>query len=853
MTFTQTWNFSKPWRPYQARVLSELDEAFENQRAHIVAAPGSGKTVLGLEITRRLAKPALVLTPTITVREQWVERLKADFLSANSESGKPTADPEWISSDLATPGSLTVATYQSLSAAHKKPGGRERIRKALAKVGFGTLVVDEAHHLRGHWWTCLGRLREDFPELKIVALTATPPYDVPQVEWNRYSQLCGPVDAEISAPELVRENNLCPHQDYIYFSEPTGEELREVEKYDTHRDRVLTELRSMIECAECLSKHPLFTCGLPSRKQRLAELDWFLAVVLYIREVGGKAPVALEDALELKGVDLPDLDLHWLQIFLQGLLITRGEDMGWYPPMVPFLAKIRRLLQDIGAIEKGQVLLMNSKINRRLLAGSPSKIAAVADILEAEIESLHVGMRAVVLADYIRDEVLGTDGLDDRPFEKLGVAPIFEAIRRRRIPMMLPAILTGRLVIVPKSALGALKSALPDLSTFTSKPLPVDSEFAIINVDDGSRHKIVRAVTQVFESGEVNALIGTAALLGEGWDAPATNTLVLASSVGSFMSSNQMRGRAIRCYDGDTDKAANIWHLACVAGTGKGVGAEDFIALERRFSSYAGISLKDEPPSISEGIQRMGLPETRDATEAIAQNAQTLRIAINRIDLRKRWKDALPSSPRDRFRPIREVIIRHPSLAVRIGTRASWLGKTPVIGGIFERIAHRRAIRNRMSEVRGYAKALLGALEEIRPFTTTITERDLILSIHRSDIIVRLDVECSVDQRRFAKAITELFEVLRQPTPRYLLRSKGRWFAVPAEIDGHKSTATAFLVLWKKHVRRRKVELVYAHGDRGHAATVEARRDALVGRFDWTSAAQTRWHSAGAALTGESN
>ena len=56
------------------------------------------------------------------------------------------------------------------------------------------------------------------------------------------------------------------------------------------------------------------------------------------------------------------------------------------------------------------------------------------------------------------------------------------------------------------------------------------------------------------------------ALLGEGWDAPCINTLVLASSVGSFMLSNQMRGRAIRVDSAQPQKTANIWHLVCGAG-----------------------------------------------------------------------------------------------------------------------------------------------------------------------------------------------------------------------------------------------------------------------------------------------
>ena len=39
-----------------------------------MAPPGSGKTLVGLEIVHRLALPALVLCPTQTIQSQWRER-----------------------------------------------------------------------------------------------------------------------------------------------------------------------------------------------------------------------------------------------------------------------------------------------------------------------------------------------------------------------------------------------------------------------------------------------------------------------------------------------------------------------------------------------------------------------------------------------------------------------------------------------------------------------------------------------------------------------------------------------------------------------------------------------------------
>lgn len=57
--------FQATWRTYQARVLQELDIPFKDKRLRIVAAPVSGKTILELETMRRIAKPTLILAPSL--------------------------------------------------------------------------------------------------------------------------------------------------------------------------------------------------------------------------------------------------------------------------------------------------------------------------------------------------------------------------------------------------------------------------------------------------------------------------------------------------------------------------------------------------------------------------------------------------------------------------------------------------------------------------------------------------------------------------------------------------------------------------------------------------------------------
>ena len=87
------FRFQKTWRTYQQRVLSELEEHLGDDHLHVVAAPGSGKAVLGLAVVRRLNRPALILSPTLTIRDQWVQRLVEMFRPRGPEG--PTESPTY--------------------------------------------------------------------------------------------------------------------------------------------------------------------------------------------------------------------------------------------------------------------------------------------------------------------------------------------------------------------------------------------------------------------------------------------------------------------------------------------------------------------------------------------------------------------------------------------------------------------------------------------------------------------------------------------------------------------------------------------------------------------------------------
>ena len=76
-------NFKWRFRDYQQAVLDNADKHLKDGKIHIVAAPGSGKTILGLELIKRLNSPTLILSPSVTIRQQWGERFIEAFLPEN--------------------------------------------------------------------------------------------------------------------------------------------------------------------------------------------------------------------------------------------------------------------------------------------------------------------------------------------------------------------------------------------------------------------------------------------------------------------------------------------------------------------------------------------------------------------------------------------------------------------------------------------------------------------------------------------------------------------------------------------------------------------------------------------------
>ena len=168
-------SFHGEWRPYQERVLRELEFHLEDHFLHVVAAPGAGKTVLGLEVIQRLGHHAVILTPRTAIREQWIDTFSTFFLSDTALAA------ELVSSDIEDQKPLTVLTYQSLVGSRSATtDNKSSVSEAISKLARGmrepnvkTLVLDESHHLTEAWGAEVQTILELVPDLWVVSLTAT--------------------------------------------------------------------------------------------------------------------------------------------------------------------------------------------------------------------------------------------------------------------------------------------------------------------------------------------------------------------------------------------------------------------------------------------------------------------------------------------------------------------------------------------------------------------------------------------------------------------------------------------------------------------------------------------------------
>ena len=888
MNYSNILKFKYTWRKYQARVLENTREYISDGKVHIVAAPGSGKTTLGIELIARMGEVALVLAPFITIREQWVQRIVEGFLCDGINPD------DYISQDLKNPRAITVCTYQALhSAINRYKGkldesGKEDDKdsddavtasaKEIEEVDYsdfdivktmrdnrvGLMCLDECHHLRSEWWKALEELKKQIGNLKVIALTATPPYDSTPAMWDRYMNMCGEIDEEIAIPELVKEGSLCPHQDFVYFNYPTAEEEAEVHKFKERSIALFNRLMTDEEFASVIQSHRGL-CGMISDDELLDKPNYLASILIFLQEKGIGFPSRLQRLLGARR--LPEMSLEWMEELLQGLLY---DDTEGYSCDENYIKTLISELKTDGLIEKKKVTLVTNPSVEKMLTTSKGKSESIKAIVAHEYAATGKDLRLLILTDYIRKEYEKAVGTDAE-VNSLGVLPFFEQLRRSvgQTTDIRLGVLCGTIVIIPSEAKDALLSAVGENGkiTFSSIGKLADTDYVKVNAV-GDAHFLTAAVTEVFTQGHMQVLIGTKSLLGEGWDAPCINSLILASFVGSFMLSNQMRGRAIRVFKPNPDKTSNIWHLVClpderdVRDKSYNNISEDYALLKRRMEHFLGLHY--EVDVIESGIGRLSIiTPPFDAAHVAEMNQQMLELSGQRASLKDRWNRSLSLYKKMDIVEETEVATETIPTAVFkanatglmvafIVLGALWLFKDLFFSLGLKSLFDLATVANIFYGLSRLPKVLqlMDAPKRLRAFGNGIRKALLVQGLlegagSKVEVDSRDDgTQCVYlsggtgrDKSLFTKCVKELFGVI--DNQRYILVKKGAirgensFYAVPECFGKKREDAEKFFTCIKPYIGN--YDLVYTRNEAGRQLLLEGRMKALANKNAKTS------------------
>lgn len=869
--------FKFSWRSYQEKFLSRFEDHLADKHLHVVAPPGSGKTILGLEMLIRVNAPTLVLSPTLTIRNQWQHRLETFFRCDNGFDEYTT--------DIKNPAVITFSTYQSLHALDKSLAeNQECLVDYVTKHGIETLVLDEAHHLKNVWWKSLFALKE-IAHMTIISLTATPPYDSTSQELKKYFELCGPIDDEIAVPDLIANGDLCPHQDFVYFSRPDAAQIKYIVSY---REQIIACNNALVANAhfqKLLTELPIYAKAAEHLELIYENPEFFSSILIFLNASG--QPID-KKKLRFLGFDdgkieFPNLTYEWLEILLQHLLVEQREALSAHEPL---LSDLEKQLARIGVFDKRRVDFIGDEQLYRTLSNSPSKLKSISSILLHEKENLNQELKAVVLTDFIRKEYIDFKGNDTDKLQKLGVVSIFQYLRATVAFKRDIAVLTGSLVILHASALDDFQQLVKSTQVSTV-PLRGDDEFVLINSSGGVKSTIVASITRLFQDGIIKILVGTKSLLGEGWDAPAMNTLILASYVGSFVSSNQMRGRAIRIDAKTSDKTGNIWHLACLDPTAED-GGKDLEKLQRRFEAFSGVSLSGTT-YIENGLERLQIPNNFTSEQNLQTlNDPMLRIAAQRNELKDRWFDAISKGSvliREVKLPYFDKVPFQEAKRLRWGSASKYLFFEVVVGaalffpeflakhlatlftqgvfqflyvflaGIFVSLAPKtyKALKlyllfgNTYKKTKKIGSVLLQVMYRTGKVNTPIdtisvqTEQQL-----NGTFVCYLKGASNAESSLFVNLLAEILAPVENP--RYLLVYrhwiKRHWglrnyYVVPMQFGKRKEDAHLFHKCWKSHVDSSK--LLYTRSIAGRKELLKARLSHIIYQFKQVSQKAITW------------
>jgi len=920
--------FFGEWRPYQRAALAafEKDVKHGNKSTHIVAPPGSGKTLLGVELIRRVGKRALVLAPSQGIQQQWPRAVGAftpDPASvAGADPAKPIAclsyqalcqleDPEivlgrlaqsrWADERAATTGTTPEEAQREgeafagaaadrrarelarISAALKREvargehagvelrdllsaTARKRVH-TMAQLGVKVVLLDECHHLASLWGyvvrAILGELGED---VHVIGLTATPPIGLPEAEAELYEALLGPVDFTVPTPAVVRDGHLAPYQELAWLTEPLKSERDWLAEHDTRFKELITALH---DDATSDIAFPVWVMTRMRERRRGpdddAEVPWEAfqkrapklarAGIRFLLSANLETPTGAPRGEAYRRP--PDLE-DWLTLLEDYALrclvpADSARAAERYDAIAAALRELGFQLTRKG-IRRG-----TSEVDR-LLTGSQAKALGLVEVLDAEQQNRTDALRALVLCDAELASPRADDALTGVLDPAAGTArhALLAIAADERTRDLRPLLVSGRgLRCAPQDAealLAALEREAQEHFNLPEWDAEVDG--LLVSLQSSGAEWMPRAwvelATTLLKEGVTKTLVGTRALLGEGWNCPPLNVMVDLTVATTGVSVQQMRGRSLRLDPRDRTKVASNWDIVCVAPD-LVRGTADY---ERFVRKHLHLFAPAEDGEIEAGPSHvhpeLGPFAPPPVTRFAALNRAQLDRAADRDGARDRWRVGAPyrgvELPTLLVRHSRDEVpartsTRPPRLSQRVPL-ASGLGGAAAFGvlgvaasappllaglalapaGLAWAAVRLRAIKRRLPAVLpldAAARAVVDGYRDLDELPPDVAASLTIEPRASGYLRVELTKATPAQGRAFATALDELIGVA--DNPRYLVsrpladphRSTlgllGRVLArkppfeerlhpVPADLGRHKDRAEAFARAWRRHV-----------------------------------------------------
>lgn len=736
-----------------------------------------------------------------------------------------------------------------------------------------TLVLDECHHLLEIWGRLLKAIVARLAEPFVIGLTATPPHMMTADQKALHNELFGTVDLEVSTPALVRDGHLAPYQELAYFTTPTPAEGDYI-----HGEAIrFAELRAgLLAPGFAATSFPQWL------QQRVVERhDAASGAQVSWERFEHDEPALADAALRLHGDGLlplpegawlrerhhrPPSAEDWVVLigdYCRHCLLTSGD-----PRDEAAYEAIRKALPSIGYhLTRTGPRAAESPVDR-VLARSESKAHAMADILRTEAGELGGRLRALVLTDFAEAGGTVPASLENVLEEGAGGARLaLETLLADASTEALdPVLMTGSTVACGQRTATRLTdwltAAAPGLSVTVTSNGGVAAQ--ITGGAGWEPRRYVPLMTRFFSEGGSQCLIGTRALLGEGWDAPAVNVVIDLTAATTPTSVVQARGRALRLDRHWAEKVADNWAVVCVTAEHP-KGAADYDRFVRKHDRYFALSGTGDIISgvahVDPGISPFQPPDPAALTEL---NARMLIRAGERPAARDLWNIGEPYADE----PVATVTVtaRRP-----LGLPRDYL-PVPAAAGHAGRAGRFRGALTWFFRISAAEKApSSGSLDDMAMAVADALHAAGLVSRDGSAVWMepqssdgyraRLRDVSAAESATFAAALEEVLSPLAQPrymVPRLFLprpasrseamalafrRLTGRgvpatvvYHAVPTALGANRKLAEMFARAW--YARVSPGELLYAASPEGTGVLAAQRRD---DPFAVTTQIRTLW------------